>query len=437
MAEPDVKSLPRDLPPTAAAPSLNTGPMRRILLSSFLGSAIEFYDFILYSLAASIVFHQVFFAQLSTSLATLASFGTLAAGYVARPLGGMIFGRIGDRTGRKSVLVTSMAIMGAATVGIGLLPTYAQIGVTAPVLLIVLRIVQGLAVGGEFGGAMLVAAEHAPEKRRGFAASFANMGGPAGSLLAAAAMAAASALPDDQFYSWGWRVPFLLSFVLILIGLGIRLRISETPAFQALSESDKSASTPIKEVFTRYPRRVLLSIGAGLAGYACQGLLSVWAIGYAVSLGVDRSAVLEMKIVGALGMVFMIGYSATLGDRYGRRPVLIAGAVFGTLMAYPIVLALGSGSAAWTAAAIIFGQAVVQGIMFGPFSAFLADQFPTRVRYTGSSIGYQTASTFGAGFTPIICAWLLTAAGGSNVLVGAFFAGMFALSGLCAYLLRD
>lgn len=424
-----------DTPPTTAGTaSLNTPMMRRILLSGFLGSAIEFYDFIVYSLSAAIVFGPVFFSGMSPATATFASFGTLAAGYVARPLGGMFFGRMGDRIGRKSVLILTMTLMGGATSAIGLLPTNHQIGVMAPVLLVLLRVIQGMAVGGEFGGAALVALESAPRRRRGFAASFANIGGPAGSLLATLAMAAVSALPDREFFAWGWRIPFLLSCVLILAALVVRLKVTESPLFQQLSEAERRLSTPVKEVFTRYPRRLLLGAFGGLSGYACQGLLSVWAIAYVVPLGVDRSAVLDMKMAGALGMIFVIGYAASLSDRFGRRRMLIAGAVLGTVLGYPIVLLLGSGSTVAAAVAIIFGQAVVQGLMFGPFSAFLAELFPTRVRYTGISITYQSASTFGAGFTPMIATALLALGQGNNLYVGLFFASTFAVSGLCAFL---
>jgi MFS family permease len=210
--------------------------MRRILASSFIGSAIEFYDFILYATAASLVFGRLFFAGMPPTVGLFASFSTLAVGYVARPLGGAIFGHFGDRLGRKGVLIVSMVLMGVATSAIGMLPTSTQIGVAAPTLLVVLRLVQGLAVGGEWGGAMLVALEHAPSTRRGFAASFANMGGPAGAVLATLVMSAVSTLPDAQFLSWGWRVPFLLSIVLIAIGLVIRLKVAETPLFLELGE---------------------------------------------------------------------------------------------------------------------------------------------------------------------------------------------------------
>src|SRR5690606_15887392 len=215
-------------------PSLNSPQMRRILASSFIGSAIEFYDFILYATAASLVFNKVFFVGLTPGVAIFASFATLAVGYLARPLGGIIFGHFGDKIGRKGVLITSMAMMGGASTLIGLLPPTAQIGMLAPVALITLRIVQGLAVGGEWGGAMLMALEHAPKERRGFAASFANMGGPAGAVMATLAVSAVSIMPNEQFLAWGWRIPFLISIALVGIGLIIRLKVTESPLFLAL-----------------------------------------------------------------------------------------------------------------------------------------------------------------------------------------------------------
>ncbi|MER6988989.1 MFS transporter [Saccharopolyspora hirsuta] len=430
--------------PQTAAPtrestsdSLNTPEMRRILASSFIGSAIEFYDFILYATAASLVFGKLFFAGMPPAVGLFASFSTLAVGYVARPLGGAIFGHFGDRLGRKGVLILSMVLMGAATTAIGLLPTSAQIGVVAPTLLVVLRLVQGLAVGGEWGGAMLVALEHAPPERRGFAASFANMGGPAGAVLATLVVAAFSALPDAQFLSWGWRVPFLLSAVLIGIGLLIRVKVAETPLFLELEDEAERRKIPLLEVVGQYPRNLVLGIVAGMSSYTVQGLMTVWAVAHVIGLGVDRTGVLNVKAVGAALTVVGIWFAARLSDRFGRRPVMLAGMVAGAVLAYPITLLLQSGTLWGFAIGLFLANGIVQGVIFGPFGAFAAELFPTRMRYTGASLAYQTASTLGAGFTPVIASGLVLAAGGDLWLVALVWALSFLLSAACVLAVRE
>lgn len=312
MPSPAGQQAPESLKETG----FNTPQMRRILASSFIGSAIEFYDFILYATAASLVFNKVFFASLDPAVAIFASFSTLAVGYLARPVGGIVFGHFGDKLGRKGVLITSMLMMGIATTLIGLLPTTAQVGMLAPIALIVLRIVQGLAVGGEWGGAMLMALEHSPKERRGFAASFANMGGPAGAVLATLAVSAVSVLPGDQFLSWGWRLPFLISIVLIAIGLVIRLKVAESPLFLALENKAEEKKIPLMEVLTRYPMSVVKGTLVGMSSYTVQGLMTVWAISFVVeNVGMDRTGVLNVKAVGAALTVVGIWFAA----RYSRQ----------------------------------------------------------------------------------------------------------------------
>ncbi|MER5390992.1 MFS transporter [Saccharopolyspora sp. NPDC002686] len=417
--------------------SLGTREMRRILASSFIGSAIEFYDFILYATAASLVFGKLFFAGMPPAVGLFASFSTLAVGYLARPLGGAIFGHFGDRLGRKGVLIVSMVLMGAATTAIGVLPTGAQIGVAAPTLLVVLRLVQGLAVGGEWGGAMLVALEHAPSTRRGFAASFANMGGPAGAVLATLVVSAFSTLPDAEFLSWGWRVPFLLSTALIAIGLLIRLKVSETPLFLELESKAERRKIPLLEVVTQYPRNLVLGIVAGMSSYTVQGLMTVWAVAYAIDLGVDRTGVLNVKAVGAALTVVGIWFAARLSDRFGRKPVMLVGMLAGAVLAYPIVLLLQTGTLWGFAIGLFLANGIVQGVIFGPFGAFVAELFPTRMRYTGASLAYQTASTLGAGFTPVIASGLVLAAGGDLWLIALVWALSFLISAASVLATRE
>lgn len=405
--------------------SLNTTMMRRILASSFLGSMIEFYDFILFATAASIVFSQVFFVDLDPSIGLVLSFTILAVGYVARPLGGILFGHFGDKIGRKGVLVTSMMLMGGTTVAIGLLPPTAVIGVAAPVLLTIFRVIQGLAVGGEWGGAMLIALEHAPDKRRGFAASFANMGGPAGAVLATIVMSVFTLLPDEQFLSWGWRIPFLLSAVLVLIGLVIRMKVHESPIFQKLQDEADERKVPLLEVITKYPKNLVLGIVAGMSSYTVQGLMTVWAISYVIDGGLDSTHVLWVKALGAASTVVVVWFASQLSDRFGRRPVMMGGMLLGALFAFPVMFLLDMSSLWAFAVALLLTQGLVQGSIFGPFGAFCAEMFPTRIRYTGASLVYQTSSTLGAGFTPIIASSLVAFAGGSLWLIAMVWIAVF------------
>lgn len=413
--------------------SLKTTEMRRILASSFVGSAIEYYDFILYATAASIVFNKVFFANLDPATAIFASFATLAVGYVARPLGGIVFGHYGDRIGRKKMLVLSMMMMGVATMLIGMLPTTAQIGIAAPVILVVLRVVQGIAVGGEWGGAALMALEHAPKKQRGFATSFANAGGPAGALLATLVVSAVSAATGDNFLTWGWRIPFLLSAALIVVGLVIRLKVSETPLFQQLEKASEKRKIPIVEVLRHHPRAVALALVATMSFYCCQGLLTVWGVSIAVEAGADRTGVLNWKAVGAVLTLVVTLWAARMSDRVGRRRMLIVGGVLGVVFAYPLLTLLNNGTLWGFAVALIVGQGIIQGLLYGPIGAFVAEQFPTSVRYTGASLAYQGASTLGAGFTPMIATGLLIMGGGSVLLVAGFWAAVM-LAGTVAVL---
>lgn len=417
--------------PGLRVPSLSSPEMRRILASSFLGSAIEFYDFILYATAASLVFNKIFFTNLTPGVAIFASFATLAVGYLARPLGGIVFGHFGDKIGRKGVLITSMAMMGGASTLIGLLPPTAQVGMLAPIALIILRVVQGLAVGGEWGGAMLMALEHAPKERRGFAASFANMGGPAGAVLATLAVSAVSLLPNEQFLAWGWRIPFILSIALVGIGLVIRLKVTESPLFLSLEQKAEERKTPIREVLTRYPKSVIRGTLVGMSSYTVQGLMTVWAISFVVDdLGMDRTSVLNIKAIGAALTVVGIWFAARYSDKYGRRPVMMVGILAGALLALPIMFMLELGQLWIFAIALFIANGIIQASIFGPFGAFTAELFPTRIRYTGASLVYQLSSTVGAGFTPMIVAGLVLVAGGKLWLVGVVWAATFIIAAL-------
>ncbi|MBO1268273.1 MHS family MFS transporter [Arthrobacter sp. PO-11] len=415
--------------------------MRRVLFSSYLGSVVEFYDFLLYGIAASLVFAHIFFANMDPVVGTIASFGTLAAGYFSRPLGGIIFGHFGDKLGRKSMLVITMTLMGGASTLIGLLPTYDQIGSMAPILLVVLRLIQGVAVGGEWGGAALMSLEHASAKNRGLAASVANMGGPSGALLATLSMTAFSTLPKEDFLNWGWRVPFLFSAVLLLVGLFVRLRVSESPLFaaeKASAASKEKTGSPLVVVLRRYPKNVALATLGGSAAFLLQGLLATFAITLAVQSGADRTAVLLVHACATGLHIVTIPAFAILSDRIGRRPVMIGGAIAGALLAYPIFQMLGSGNLILVLLAFLIGNPLIQASMYGPMSAFISEMFGTGARYTGASLGYQLAATLGAGLAPLSAAGLLALGGGKDpVFVSLMVSAVCVISAVAIYLTRE
>lgn len=416
---------------TDTALTLNTRQLRAILASSFIGTTIEYYDFILYSVAASIVFAEVFFGNLGPQLALFASFATLAVGFVLRPLGGLAFGHFGDRYGRKKTLVLSMILMGISTVGIGLLPTTSQIGVLAPILLILLRIVQGFSVGGEYGGAALMALEHSPQKDRGFAASFASAGGPAGAILATLAIALFTSMPRDTFLAWGWRIPFLLSGILVIVGLYIRITITETPIFERLIETKEKKKFPLFDVIRNHHKAVLVGFLATMGFTTCQGILTVWGVATAIDNGADQTWVLNIKALGAVVTLVITFLAARLSDRVGRRYVLIPTFIAGIVFAFPMLWLLESGTVWGFAIADILGNGIIQGFIYGPIAAYVTELFPTLVRYSGTSLSYQTASMVGGGFSPLIASGLVLVAGGGIWLVGIFWIAVF-LAGMLA-----
>jgi MFS family permease len=409
-------------PPSAGT---DRGQMRRVLLSSFLGSTVEFYDFLLYGTAAALVFGQLFFSNLEPVVATIASFGTLAAGYIARPVGGIVFGHFGDRIGRKSMLVLTMSLMGVASTLIGLLPTYATIGVAAPVLLVLLRLVQGLAVGGEWGGAALMALEHAGAKGRGFAGSFANMGAPAGAVLSTIVLAVVALLPEQDFLAWGWRIPFLLSAALVALGLYVRLTITESPLFQeAARDTAPRRRLPLVEVLRTNPVSVLVGAGAGVGAFVLQALLATFALGLGVQGGLARSTVLWLFAAGSAVHIVALPAYAALSDRIGRRPVMIGGAVAGAVLVYPVLSLVATGSVPLVLLGFLVGMPLVQAAMYGPLAAFTSEMFATGNRYTGASLGYQLSTTLGGGFAPLIAASLVAGVSATDGLLRvALFAG--------------
>lgn len=405
--------------------------MRRILFSSFLGTAVEYYDFILYATAAGIVFNQVFFAGLDPNMALFVSFGTLAVGYIARPLGAFLFGNLGDRIGRKSILITTILVMGIASTLIGLLPTTSQVGVWAPILLVSLRIFQGLAVGGEWGGAMLLAFENSKKESRGFASAFAYMGAPAGTILGTLFLSAMSTLPKAQFLAWGWRLPFIFSAVLMMLAIFIRMKVSDSRVFTEVSASSEKSKKriPVAELFRHHRKPLLIAMASGLSGQMAQGLMGAWAISFAVQQAVlAQTEVLNIKAFGGVFTVLAIITASRLSDRLGRRKILIWGNIAAILLAFPVMALLDMGNTIAFMLAIVLGLSLVQGFTSGPYGAFAGELFPTSVRYSGTSIGYQMASTLGAGFTPMIATALVIVGGGDLWLVALLWMSFSTMS---------
>ncbi|WFS12338.1 MFS transporter [Rhodococcus aetherivorans] len=418
--------------------------VRRVVLSSYLGSTIEFYDFLLYATAAAIVFAPVFFSDLSPLAGTIASMGTFAAGYLARPFGGVVFGHFGDRYGRKSMLLISMTVMGVASFLIGLVPPASAIGSWAAIILVLLRVCQGIAVGGEWGGAALMSLEHVGGRGRGFAASFTNAGAPTGSLLGTLALALVALLPEDDFLSWGWRIPFLLSAVMLAVGLFVRARVSESPLFREAmakqAEVDATAvdrrTPPILSILRR-PRNLLLVALGCMASFGIQTMFTTFAIGYASHSGVTRSqALLAFAVCQFVAIFTLLGF-ARLSDRVGRRPVMLFGLGAFVVLIVPILVLLSSGNVALVTLGFVLGFGVCQSATYGPMAAYIAEQFGTAARYTGASLGYQGATLLGAGFTPVILASLQAAAGGGTGLVAAFMIGLAVLSAVFILLAKE
>jgi metabolite-proton symporter len=385
-------------------------PIVKVVFASLVGTAVEWYDFFLYGSAAALVFGALFFPSSDPVTGTLLAFGTYALGFVARPLGGIVFGHFGDRIGRKRMLVVSLMLMGVATVAIGLLPTYATIGLAAPVLLLVCRLAQGFAVGGEWGGAVLMAAEHGDDARRGFWSSWPQAGVALGNLLATGVLwVLALVQSDEAFKAWGWRIPFLLSAVLVLVGLWVRLSIEESAVFKEAQASVKKDHQPLREVIRRYPREILVAMGMRLAENIGYYLITVISITYLTTYAgttADKSMILTALLIGSAVQFVIIPLIGAVSDRVGRRPLYLTGAVGLAIWSYVFFGLLESRSEPKIILAVVVGL-FLHALMYAPQAAFFSELFGTSVRYTGASVGYQLASILAGALAPIIALKLL------------------------------
>ena len=396
---------------------------RRVLAGSFIGTTFEWYDFFIYASAAALVFGPLFFPNVSEFAGQLAAFSTFAVGFIARPLGGVIIGHYGDRIGRKSMLVLCLMSMGLATILIGLLPTYEQIGIWAPILLVLLRVVQGFGIGGEWGGAVLMAVEYAPPNRRGFYGGFVQIGVPAGVILSNLAfLGVVTWVPEEHFMTWGWRIPFLLSAILVIVGLVIRLQIEETPIFaEAQQKAPKQEKVPAMEVLRHHWKRVIL----GALTFSGTSMLGYVLIAYILSYGVKQ---LEMPRVTMILLVLMAStvwlvtclFFAAMSDRLGRRRVYIGGAIVGMLVAFPFFMLMDTRNV-WLMSLALILLTLPLAAMYSPLAALFSELFPTRLRYTGSSLGYQLGTVLGGAFVPVIASSLYQAFGTSTAISAYIF----------------
>ncbi|MFJ9850797.1 MFS transporter [Streptomyces sp. NPDC101150] len=431
----DAETAKTTAPDTAEEADRGGGEsLRRVAVASFIGTAIEFYDFYIYGTAAALVLNQAFFPTLDPVNATLASFSTYAVAFAARPLGSVIFGHFGDRVGRKSVLVASLLLMGLSTALVGLLPGYGTLGVWAPLLLIALRFLQGIGLGGEWGGAALLAVEHAPKKRRGLYAAFPQLGPSVGFFAATGVFWLLSAgLDDAAFRSWGWRVPFLLSFLLVGVGLFVRLKISETPVFAKVRDAQEAAKVPAVEVFRRHPRELLLGAGGMVVAYGLFYTATTYCLAYATgTLGISRNTMLALSLVACLFLAAGTWLAATRSDGAGRRKLVLIGCALAAVWPLfplldteqPVLIALGIG-----------GALFCMGVVYGPMGAYLPELFGATVRYSGASLAYNLGGVLGGAVAPLVATRLQSAFGSSSV--GWYVSAMAVVSLVCVLALPE
>jgi metabolite-proton symporter len=427
-------------PDTSPPDSITTG-LKRVVVASMAGTVVEWYEFFLYGTAATLVFNKIFFSETTSELnAIFLAFATYAVGFIARPLGGVVFGHFGDKYGRKKLLQFSLVLVGAATFAMGCLPTYGQIGYWAPALLVTLRFIQGFAVGGEWGGAVLLVAEHSPNKQRGFWASWPQAGVPVGNLLATVVLLVlTTTLPEASFLSWGWRVAFWLSAVVVLVGYYIRTKVTDAPIFVAAQqevEQVKATSYGVVEVLKRYPRGVFTAMGLRFGENIMYYLVVTFSITYLkVQVGADTSDILWYLLVAHLIHFAVVPLVGWLSDRFGRRPVYMVGAVLGATWGFFAFPMMNSGSYVVVTAAVSIGL-MIHALMYAPQPAIMAEMFPTRMRYSGVSLGYQVTSIVAGSLAPLIAVKLLDIYG-SSVPIAIYLAVACAITLVAVFFTRE
>ncbi|MDI1302603.1 MAG: MFS transporter [bacterium] len=423
--------------PASATPT--TAPRQHVLVgvASMVGTTIEWYDFFLYGTAAALIFNKLFFPAFAPLTGTLAAFGTYAVGFLARPLGAVIFGHYGDRIGRKSMLLVTLLLMGIPTMAIGLIPTYHSIGYGAAVLLVLMRFLQGIAVGGEWGGAALMAVEHAPAGRKAFYGSLPQAGVGAGLILSSLAMAAVAQLPEADFMSWGWRLPFLASVLLLGVGAFIRVKVAESPAFENLKESGRQVDMPVLEIIRQHPRAVLTVAGARMAETTWFYTVVTFSLTFITQqLAMPKALALNAIVVGAVVSLFTIPLAGHASDRFGARRIFMMGAALVCVAAVIFFRMLEARDPVLLFAAMIMAIGGVFPLLYAPESALFAAQFPAEVRYSGISLSVQLAGAIAGGAAPIVAAALLAAGHGDPWLICVYLASLAVLALFCAWRLK-
>lgn len=414
--------------------------MASVVFAGSIGTIIEWYDFLIYGTAAALVFNTLFFPNVDPLTGTLASLGTYAVGFFARPIGGVLFGHFGDRVGRKAMLMITMLVMALGTFAVGLLPTYHQIGIWAPILLVTLRIIQGIGLGGEWGGASLMVLEHAPADRRGFFGSLVQVGFPLGLVTSSGAFMLATTMPESSFMAWGWRVPFLLSIVLLGVGWFVRTRVPETPLFEDIKRRGDVVRSPFFEAIVRNPRSFLIAIGLKISEVSWVYILTIFAVMYGTTkLGLSKQLLLNAIVIAALVEVITIPLFGWLSDIYGRRALYFAGTLFTVLFAFPLFWLIDTKDPATIVLTVVAALSFGHGTMFGLQSAYFPELFGTRMRYTGASFGFQLSAAIGGGLTPLIAASLAGYMGGTSgvSLMLIMLAAITFVATLCAPETKD
>lgn len=407
--------------------------VRRVVLASLIGSTIEWYDFFLYGIVAGLVFNKIYFPAHDPLVSIMLAYATFAVGFVARPFGGLVFGHFGDKLGRKKMLVITLMMMGIATVLIGLVPTYEQIGILAPLALLVLRVFQGIGIGGEWGGAVLMTYEFAPKNRRGLYASVPQIGLAIGLTLASAVTALLSLLPDAAFMAWGWRIAFIASFILVVAGMWIRLNVKESPEFERVKQEGVEHAIPFMTLIREYPKNIILGMGVRYIDGVAFNIFAVFSIVYLTKYAnIERTTALTLVAIAALTMIVAIPIFGRLSDSWGRGRTYALGAALLAVAAFPAFRMMGTGDVVTAGLALALTLGVIYSICYGPEAALFADLFPPEVRYTGISFVYQFSGIFASGITPMIATYLLATGNGSPWYVAAYVVFAAIISCICA-----